>query len=153
MTLLAPDLPVFVRMVVASLFALAGTGLFMAILKRIPLRSPLVVPLVGIMLGGVISSITVFFAYRFDMMQSLNAWMTGDFSGVLRGRYELLWLSFALTAVAYLAADRFTVSGMGEGFATNLGLRYRQVVTLGLAIVSLVTAAVVVTCGMIPFLA
>lgn len=152
MTLLAPDLPVFVRMVVASLFALAGTGLFMAILKRIPLRSPLVVPLVGIMLGGVISSITVFFAYRFDMMQSLNAWMTGDFSGVLRGRYELLWLSFALTAVAYLAADRFTVSGMGEGFATNLGLRYRQVVTLGLAIVSLVTAAVVVTCGMIPFL-
>jgi iron complex transport system permease protein len=151
-TLLAPDLPVWARMLVASLFALAGTGLFLAILRRIPLRSPLVVPLVGLMLGGVISSITVFFAYRYDLMQSLSAWMTGDFSGVLRGRYELLWLSFGLSALAYLAADRFTVAGMGEGFTTNLGLRYGQVVTLGLIIVSLVTAAVVVTSGMIPFL-
>lgn len=76
----------------------------------------------------------------------------GDFSGVLRGRYELLWLSFGLTVAAYMAADRFTVSGLGEGFTTNLGLRYRRVVTLGLVIVSLVTAAVVVTSGVIPFL-
>lgn len=150
--LLAPDLPVFARMLVASAFALAGTALFLGILKRIPLRSPLVVPLVGIMLGGVISSITVFFAYRYDLMQSLTAWTNGDFSGVLRGRYELLWVSFGLTVLAYLAADRFTVAGLGEAFTTNLGLRYRRVVALGLIVVSLVTAAVVVTCGMIPFL-
>jgi iron complex transport system permease protein len=150
--LLAPGLPVFARMLVASAFALGGTALFLAILRRIPLRSPLVVPLVGIMLGGVISSVTVFFAYRYDLMQSLGAWSTGDFSGVLRGRYELLWITFALTVLAYLAADRFTVAGLGETFTTNLGLNYRRVVTLGLVIVSMVTAAVVVTCGMIPFL-
>jgi iron complex transport system permease protein len=150
--LLAPGLPVFARMLVASAFALGGTALFLAILRRIPLRSPLVVPLVGIMLGGVISSVTVFFAYRYDLMQSLGAWSTGDFSGVLRGRYELLWITFVLTVLAYLAADRFTVAGLGETFTTNLGLNYRRVVTLGLVIVSMVTAAVVVTCGMIPFL-
>jgi len=150
--LLAPDMPVFARMIVASLFALAGTALFLAILRRIPLRSVLIVPLVGIMLGGVISAVTTFFAFRYDMLQSMNAWTTGDFSGVLRGRYELLWISFALTVAAYLAADRFTVAGMGEAFATNIGLNYRRVVALGLAIVSMVTAAVVVTVGMIPFL-
>lgn len=150
--LLAPGLPVFARMLVASAFALGGTALFLMILRRIPLRSPLVVPLVGIMLGGVISSVTVFFAYRYDLMQSLGAWGTGDFSGVLRGRYELLWITFALTVLAYLAADRFTVAGLGETFTTNLGLDYRRVVTLGLVIVSMVTAAVVVTSGMIPFL-
>jgi iron complex transport system permease protein len=139
-------------MLVASVFALAGTGLFLAILRQVPLRSPLVVPLVGIMLGGIITAVTQFIAYRYDLMQSVNAWETGDFSGVLRGRYELLWISFGLTAIAYVAADRFTVAGMGEDFTTNLGLNYRRVVSLGLVIVSLVTAAVIVTCGMIPFL-
>lgn len=151
-TLLAPELPVFAKMLVASVFALAGTALFLRILRAVPLRSILIVPLIGIMLGGVISAITTFIAYRFDLLQSLNAWMTGDFSGVLRGRYELLWLSFALTVVAYTAAHRFTVAGMGEDFTTNLGLNYKAVLRLGLVIVSLVTAAVVVTVGMIPFL-
>jgi iron complex transport system permease protein len=149
--LVAPDLPVFGRMLVAALFGLGGTVLFLALLSRIPLRSPYVVPLVGIMLGGVIGAATTFFAYRADLMQSLGVWVTGDFSGVLRGRYELLWISLGLTVAAYLAADRFTVAGMGEAFSTNLGLAHRRVMALGLVIVSLVTATVVVTCGMIPF--
>lgn len=150
--LFAPESPVFVKMLVASVTAVAGTALFLRILRSIPLRSVLVVPLVGIMLGGVVSAITTFIAYRFDLLQSLNSWTTGDFSGVLRGRYELLWIAFALTVVAYIAADRFTVAGLGEDFTTNLGLNYRRVVTLGLIIVSMVSASVVVTVGMIPFL-
>ncbi|MBP0437885.1 ABC transporter permease [Tianweitania sediminis] len=150
--LLAPGLPMFGKMLVAALFALAGTSLFLAILRRIPLRSVLLVPLVGIMLGGVISAITTFFAYRTDMLQSISAWTTGDFSGVLRGRYELLWIAAGLTLLAYFAAARFTVAGMGEAFATNVGLNYRRIVALGLLIVSMVTAAVVVTVGMVPFI-
>ncbi|MBN7665730.1 ABC transporter permease [Brucella melitensis] len=150
--LFAPETPVFGKMLVASVSALAGTAFFLRILRSIPLRSVLVVPLVGIMLGGVINAITTFIAYRFDLLQSLNSWTTGDFSGVLRGRYELLWIAFALTVVAYVAADRFTVAGLGEDFTTNLGLNYRRVVTLGLVIVSMVSASVVVTVGMIPFL-
>lgn len=150
--ILAPGLPVFGKMLVATGFALAGTALFMLILRQIPLRSPVIVPLVGIMLGGVISAVTTFFAYRFDLLQSMGAWTTGDFSAVLRGRYELLWLSFGLTIAAYIAADRFTVAGMGEAFTTNLGLNYRRVMTLGLTIVSMVTACVVTTVGIVPFL-
>lgn len=148
----APGLPVVGKMAVAALFALAGTALFLRILKEIPLRSVLMVPLVGIMLGGVIASLTAFFAYRFELLQSLSIWTMGDFSGVLRGRYELLWISFALTVVAWVIADRFTVAGMGKDFATNLGLNYRRVLTLGLVIVSMVTAVVVVTVGSVPFL-
>ncbi|GGD28550.1 ABC transporter permease [Aureimonas glaciei] len=151
-SLLAPGLPVIAKMLVAALFALAGTGLFLAILRRLPHRSSLVVPLVGLMLGGVISAVVSFFAYHFDMMQSLGAWTTGDFSGVLRGRYELLWIAFALTGLAYVAADRFTVAGLGEDFATSLGLNYRKVLALGLVIVAMVTAVVVVSVGSIPFL-
>ncbi len=150
--LFAPEAPVIAKMLVASVTALAGTALFLRILRAIPLRSVLVVPLVGIMLGGVISATATFIAYRFDLLQSLNSWTTGDFSGVLRGRYELLWLAFFLTIIAYVAADRFTVAGLGEDFTTNLGLNYRRVITLGLVIVSMVSASVVVTVGIIPFL-
>lgn len=151
-TIFVPAWPLMAKMLVAALFGLAGTALFLRILRVVPLRDVLLVPLVGIMLGGVIGAITTFFAYRFDLLSSVLAWTMGDFSGVLRGRFELLWIGFALTAVAYLAADRFTVAGMGEDFTTNLGINHKQVMTLGLVIVSLVSAVVVVTVGVIPFL-
>ncbi|WP_337739661.1 ABC transporter permease [Agrobacterium vitis] len=148
----APDMPIIAKMFVAAVFALAGTSLFLAILKAMPFRSVLMVPLVGIMLGGMIGAVTTFFAYRFDLLQSMGAWASGDFSTVLRGRYEILWIAFALTVSAYVAADRFTVAGMGEEFSTNLGLNYGQVLSVGLVIVSMVTASVVVTVGVIPFI-
>lgn len=151
-TLVAPATPLFGKMAVATMFALAGTFLFMRLLRAVPHRSTLVVPLVGLMLGGVIWSVNAFIAYRFDLLQTLGAWTLGDFSGVLRGRYELLWIAALLTIIAYVAADRLTVAGLGEDFTTNLGLDYNRVLALGLTIVAMVTAVIVVTAGSIPFL-
>lgn len=150
--LFVPDMPVIGRMLVAAFFALLGTALFLRLLRAIPLRSILMVPLVGILLSGVIGAVTTFFAYRYNLLQSLNAWTTGDFSIVLRGRYELLWISGAMVILAYIAADRFTVAGLGKDFSTNLGVNHSVVVALGLMIVSLVSASVLVSVGMIPFL-
>ena len=151
-TLLAPGWPLMAKMGVSALFALAGTALFLRVLKAVPLRDVLLVPLVGIMLGGIIGAISAFIAYRAGLMGSLLAWNMGDFSGVIRGRYELLWIGLLCCAIAYVAADRFTVAGMGKDFTTNLGLNYNQVVVLGLVIVSVVSAVVLVSVGSIPFL-
>jgi iron complex transport system permease protein len=151
-TVAIPAAPLMAKMGVASVFALAGTALFLAVLSRLPTRNTLMVPIVGIMLGGVISAVTTFFAYRFDLLQTLSNWMVGDFSGVLRGRYELLWIVAALTIVGYVAADRFTVVGMGADFTTNLGINYKAIMRLGLVIVSLISAVVVVSVGAVPFL-
>ena len=151
-TMFAPNASVLTKILVSSAFALAGTALLLLILRKVPLRSPLVVPLLGLMLGGVIAAFTTFLAYRYNFLQSLAAWTNGDFSRVLRGRYELLWLSGGLTVLAYLAADRFTVAGMGETFTRNLGVDYGRIVALGLTIVSLITAVNVVTVGAIPFI-
>lgn len=151
-TILAPGWPLMGKMLVAAAFALAGTALFLRILRAVPLRDVLLVPLVGIMLGGIIGAITSFFAYRFELLPSLLAWNMGDFSGVLRGRYELLWIGLACAVLAYIAADRFTVAGMGKDFTTNLGLNYQRVMVLGLVIVSVVSAVVLVSVGSIPFL-
>ncbi|HIC2068374.1 TPA: ABC transporter permease [Raoultella ornithinolytica] len=150
-TLFVPGLPVLLRMLVACGTAMLGTVLFLAILHRSPLRSPFMVPLIGLMLGGVINAAATFLAYRFDLIQSLVSWSTGDFSSILRGRYELLWISFAAAVAAYITADRFTVAGLGEDFAKNLGLNYSMTLTTGLVIVSVATAAVVATVGAIPF--
>ncbi|MFE1570543.1 ABC transporter permease [Comamonas odontotermitis] len=149
--LLWPDMPVFAKMGLAAVFALAGTALFLAVLSRIRLRAALIVPLVGLVLSGVIESATTFIAYRFDLMQTARSWMTADFSAIVQGRYELLWLSLVVTVVAMVAADRFTVAGMGQDFATNLGLNYKRLVAQGVAVVSVVTASVIVTVGIIPF--
>lgn len=151
-TLLAPGMPVMGKMLVAAAFALAGSFLFLRIIGRIPARSTLIVPLVGLMLGGVLDALTTFIAYRYDLLQSLGAWTSGDFSGVLRGRYELLWISFVLVIATYVTADRFTVAGLGDAATTNLGLDYRKIVSLGLTMVALITAACVVTSGVVPFL-
>jgi len=152
LALLAPDTPVFGKMLVAAAFAMAGTFLFLGLLRRIPMRSPYLVPLVGLILGGVIQAVTTFFAFRHDMLQTLHAWTVGDFSGVLRGRYELLWIGAVLAFAAWVAADRFTVAGMGQQFTTNLGLNYKRLTFYGLLIVSAISAVVVVTAGSIPFL-
>lgn len=147
----APDLPVFAKMGVSAATAMAGTALFLAVLARIRLRSAWIVPLVGLILAGVIEAGTTFIAYQHDMIQSLRAFSNGDFSVVIEGRYEMLWLSLGMTALACLAADRFTVAGLGESFATNLGLNYKRLVLQGLIVVSVVTACIVVTVGSIPF--
>ena len=147
-----PGAPIVVRMLAGTVLALVGTALFLKILAAIPLRDVLVVPLIGLMLGGVVAAAATFLAYRADLLQSLGAWTTGDFSAVLSGRYELLWIAGLATAIAVVVADRFTVAGMGEAFTTNLGLNYRRTMALGLTVVSIVSAIIVVTVGMLPFL-
>ena len=104
------------------------------------------------MLGNVIDSVTTFFAYKHDLIQSIGAWFYGDFSMIVSGRYEMMYITIPLIITAYLYADRFTIAGMGEEFSANLGLNYRQVVNIGMVIVALVTAAVILTVGVIPFL-
>ncbi len=143
---------IFLKMTIAVIFALAGTALFMALVQRLRYADIIVVPLIGIMLGGVIQAAATFLALRYDLLQSLSAWTNGDFSGILRGRYELLYLVGAMTVVAYLFANRFTLAGMGRDVAVNLGVNYHRVLYGGMALAASVSAVAVVVVGGIPFL-
>ncbi|WP_245841091.1 ABC transporter permease [Puniceibacterium sediminis] len=149
--LLAPGAPLWFRMLVAMASALLATAGFLALVRRLPFRDPLLVPLTGIVYGGILAAVTGFIAYENDLLQYIDIWMNGEFSGVMLGRYEFLWLAGAATLVAYAFANRFTIAGMGEEMSLSLGLSYGQVMALGLAIVSVVTAVTVVTVGMLPF--
>ncbi|WP_370296884.1 ABC transporter permease [Rossellomorea marisflavi] len=140
------------KLLVAFAFAMAGTFLFMQILDRIKFKDVVFIPLVGLMLGNVLSSVTTFFAYKANLIQNMSSWLQGDFSLIMKGRYELLYISVPVIILAYLFANRFTVAGMGEEFSKNLGMSYRSIVNIGLILTSLVTVTVILTVGMIPFL-
>ncbi|WP_019244169.1 MULTISPECIES: ABC transporter permease [Bacillus] len=140
------------KMIISFIFALIGTFIFMKILDNIKFKDAIFIPLVGLMFGGIVGSITTFFAYKHDLIQTMSAWLQGSFSGVMKGSYEMIYISVPLMIVAYLYANKFTVAGMGEDFALNLGLSYKKVVNIGLVIVAMVTAVVILTVGSIPFL-
>ena len=136
----------------AAFTTFLGAMCFMAILNTLKHRDTVFVPLVGMMFGNIINSITVFFALQFDLLQNINAWLQGDFSSVLSGRYETLFVSIPALLLAYVFAQRFVLAGLGEDFAVNLGVNYKRTMALGLVLVSIVTAVVIVTVGSIPFL-
>lgn len=143
---------VFQKLLIAFAFSLAGTFIFMRILERIKFKDSIFIPLVGLMFGNIIGSVTTFFAYKNDLVQNISAWLLGDFSSVMKGNYELIYISLPLVILAYLFANRFTVAGMGEDFAVNLGLNYKTVVNIGLVIVAMISSVVILTAGTIPFL-
>lgn len=149
--IIMPAAALMQKMIVAFIFALIGTLLFMKILDKVKFKDAIFIPLVGLMFGNIIGSISTYFAYQHDLIQSLNTWLNGDFSMIMSGRYEMIYLSIPLVIICYLYANKFTVAGMGEEFAVNLGVNYKYIVNVGLIIVALSTTVVLVTVGTIPF--
>lgn len=140
------------KMIVSFIFSLLGTFLFMKILKKIKVKNSIFIPLVGIMLGNIIDSIITFFAYKYNLIQSIASWLQGDFSLIIKGNYELIYFSLPLVVIAFIYANKFTVAGMGEDFSKNLGVNYNRIINIGLVIVALISSLVVITVGKIPFL-
>ena len=151
-TILAPSSPIWVKILAASISAIAGTALFMAIIRRLPPREIMLVPITGMILSGVIGSVVTFIAWQTDLMQYIATWlMSGEFSGIIAGRYEFLWLAGAAAVLAWMAAARLAIISLGDQVATGLGLDTKAVMRLGLIVVGVVSAMVVTTVGMIPF--
>jgi iron complex transport system permease protein len=147
----APAASASVRMLFALLCCFAASLVFLAIIRRLRFQNTLLVPVIGLMYGGVLSAIAEFYAYRHNILQSMQGWLLGDFSKVVQGNYEIIYLILPIVALAYLYAQRFTVMGMGEGMATSLGLNYAATAALGLLLVAVTVAATVITIGSIPF--
>lgn len=147
-----PTAGVSLKMLSAFLFTFLASMIFLAIVRKIKHRNIIFVPLVGLMFGGIVGSISTFFAVQLNIVQDTNAWMMGDFSGILQGRYELIYLTLPAIIITYLYANKFTVIGMGEEFSRNLGLNYNYIMNIGLFCVSLTVSSVVITAGAIPFL-
>ncbi|EAJ0342727.1 ABC transporter permease [Campylobacter coli] len=142
----------FTQTIIASIFALLGSFIFIQILRKIKLKDVIFVPLIGLMFGGIINAITTFFAYALNYIQNIQGWLQGSMANVMQGNYELLYISLPLFILAYFLAHKITIAGMGEDLALNLGVSYNTILFLGLIIVSIITSVVIVSIGVIPFL-
>ena len=145
------DKSTLLQMTVAFIFALFGTMLFMKVLSKMKIKNVVMIPLIGIMLGNVVNSITSFVAYKFDLIQNIGSWMQGNFALVVKGRYELIYIGIPFLVLAYIYTDKFTIVGIGKDFSANLGLNREKITFIGLIIVSVITASIVVTIGTIPY--
>lgn len=147
-----PSEHILLKLLFAVLLSVAGTFLFVQMVQRIRFKDVIFVSLIGIMLGGIISSFSTFIALKTNAVQSLGNWMNGNFAIITSGRYEVLYLSLPLLVMTYLFANQFTIAGMGRDFSKNLGLNYDVIINIGLFITATITALVVVTVGTLPFL-
>lgn len=149
--LFLPTQSVYTKVLFAFVVSLIGTFIFIFLLQKIKFKSALIVPLIGIMLGNVVNAVTTFISYRHDIIQNISSWLQGNFALVVRGNYEILYIGIPFLVVAYIYANKFTIAGMGEDFATSLGLNHKKTVIIGLSIVAFITSLIVVTIGTIPF--
>jgi iron complex transport system permease protein len=143
---------VYVRTLFAFIFSLALTGLFMLMLKRIKFKNVIYVPLIGMMYGALISAVSTFIAHRYQALQFLNTIGVGGFANKAIGTYELLYLVIPAIILAFIYATRFSIAGMGEDFAKNLGVSYQSVIIVGLIIIAVVSSLTFVMVGSLPFI-
>ncbi|WP_457774760.1 iron chelate uptake ABC transporter family permease subunit [Phycobium rhodophyticola] len=150
-TMIAPGMAVAGKMLIAAASALVGMIGFLALATRVPRQGPMLLPIVGLVYGGILGAVVTYIAWQADLLQYLSIWQLGEFSSVMQGRYEWLWGVAVLALLLYAVADRITILGLGEAQARSLGLSYTQTRALGLVIVSTLTALVLVTVGAFPF--
>ncbi|MBU5370924.1 ABC transporter permease [Enterococcus avium] len=150
--LFLPNASTTVRTLAAFIFAFLGTMVFLGLRRLLPTKEPIFLPLLGVMFGNIVGSVATFFAYQFQLIQNMSSWLQGNFSLVAKGSYELLYLTIPLFLVIYLFAYYFTIVGLGEDVAINLGVNYRLIQTLGIGLVAAASGLVLIMVGTVPFL-
>lgn len=150
--LLVPSASLLLRTTSAIIFSFLGSMIFFLLLRNIKLKSSLFVPVLGIMMGAVVSAISTFVALEFNMTQSLEIWFAGSFAPMQKGRYEYLYFIILITIAIYIYADKLTLAGLGEDVATNLGLNYKKIILVANILVSIATGLVASVVGNVPFL-
>ena len=150
--LFMPASTLWSRAIFAFATAILGTWIFVWFIQRIQFKDVVMVPLVGIMFGNVIGGITNYLAYKYEMTRALSSWLVGHFSLVVKGRYEIVWLTVPLVVLAFLFANHFNIVGLGKDFSKNLGVPYNLVLFSGLTIAAMITASIVVVVGSISYI-
>lgn len=150
--ILFPAAGVFSKMAFSFIIALLASLLFLRIADSVKYKSLIFIPLIGIVFGNILNAISTFFAFKYGVIQNMEGWMIGDFSSIIKGNYEILYIGIPVVVVCYFFTNKFTIIGLGEDTAKNLGLNHKKITYLGLTLVAITSSVVVLTAGVIPFL-
>lgn len=150
--LLLGNQPLGIRFIFAFIFASISSLLFIAILNKIKFKNVIYVPLIGMMYGALISSLTTFIAHRTNNLQFLTSINVGTFSKITALNSYLLIILVPALILSFIYAASFNVVAMGNDFAKNLGVNYKLIMTIGIIIISIVSASTYIVVGPLPFL-
>ncbi|MCL2841055.1 MAG: iron chelate uptake ABC transporter family permease subunit [Defluviitaleaceae bacterium] len=138
-----------VQTALAFVFALVATIIFVMIINKLKIREVVYIPLLGMMYGGMIAAVSSAIAFHHEAIQMLNAFNLASFARL--GHFEMIYIVTIPLIFVVFYATKFSIIGLGADFAKNLGVHYDRVVFLGLCIISLISAAVFVSVGPLPF--
>lgn len=147
-----PNSSILTRSMAAFLFAYVGVLLFLSLSKILPKGDPMILPLTGVMFGNIIGAVATFLAYQFQLVQNVSSWLQGNFSTVMEGSYELIYLTIPVFILLYFLGYQITIAGLGSELSTNLGLNHERLQWIVFALVALGSSSVLIMVGNIPFL-
>ncbi len=143
---------IYTKFIFAFIFSLIASLVFVFLINKIKFKNIVFVPLVGLMYGGLISSLTLLIAYETNMLQVVSSLRLASYAhvGVING--SLLIVLIPPLIFAYLYANSFSIVSIGEDFSTNLGLNYKKVLVIGLIITAIIASSTFIIVGPLPFL-
>ncbi len=100
--ILFPKGHILIKLIFAVICSIGGTYFFVKLVQLIKVKDVIFIPLLGIMLGGIVSSFTTFIALRTNAVQSIGNWLNGNFAIITSGRYEVLYLSIPFLLIIYI---------------------------------------------------
>ncbi|WP_162140082.1 ABC transporter permease [Haploplasma axanthum] len=142
----------YIRFIFAFVFALLSSILFITVLNKIKVKNVIYVPLIGMMYGTLISSITTLIAQRFNALQTVSMLNLGSFSHITRLNSTLLIVLIPSLVLAVIFASQFNIVSLGEDFSKNLGVNYKRIMFIGLIVISVISASTYIVVGPLPFL-
>lgn len=140
------------KMSFAFISSMLMTLFFIKVVRRLPFKEKWMLPLVGLIYGGMIGAVAEMIAYRFDLVQSMTSWTQGSFAMIQTNQYEWLFLNLIIVVGIWRFSESFSIMNLGEEASTMLGLPFSQMEAIALFLVSLTTAVTMITVGSLPFL-
>lgn len=147
-----PSASLWLRMTGAIVASFIGTFAFFLFLKQLAFKSATMVPIVGLVIGAVVSALTTFLSLATQKSQAIESWFHGSFAQVQIGRYEYLWVVLFVCLMAYAYANHLTVVGLGKAIATNLGVNYERIILITTVLIALLVGVIAAVIGRLPFI-
>ncbi|SUM31962.1 cobalamin Fe3+-siderophores ABC transporter permease [Staphylococcus gallinarum] len=74
-----PQENILIKLSFAVVLSILGTFMFVKLVQFIQFKDVIFIPLLGIMLGGIVSSFSTFIALRTNAVQSIGNWFKRQF--------------------------------------------------------------------------
>lgn len=140
------------KMLFAFGLSMLMTVVFTKFMDRFSFKERWILPLVGMIYGGMIGSLAKLLAYQFNLVQSMTSWLQASYAMIQTQQYEWLFLNSLMFIAVYVLAEGFSLMSLGQERSKLLGFPFKKMENLVLILVAMTTSTTMITVGGLPFL-